>query len=184
MHSDSPPAASMARERRFLNLFLPYSVRTESVDVDYAQVMQRFLARNHTVIAFEVKALLGTVKRQYRLTATSDTVRVAGPYGYKAWTMQTTIAITPAGHLSVLTIWTYPHYRLTLAVIAVLVLISVFAIAASMPLAPLFPLGLFAPLLYGAIVVATKIEAAAIAGLVRGVACDTVHREEAQAAEP
>jgi hypothetical protein len=176
MHSDSPPAASMARERRFLNLFLPYSVRTESVDVDYAQVMQRFLARNHTVIAFEVKALLGTVKRQYRLTATSDTVRVAGPYGYKAWTMQTTIAITPAGHLSVLTIRTHPHYRVTLAVIAALVLISVFAVAAGIPWAPLFPLAL----LYAAIVVATRIEAAAIAGLVRGVACDTVHREEAQ----
>jgi hypothetical protein len=157
-----------------LSRFLPYSAHTEVVGARHEQVVQRFLARDRARISMHANGLLMAVERQYHITATGATVRISGPHGYKAWTMQTTVAITPAGSQSLLSIWTYPHWRVALALIATLIVLGALAVVAGLLSVLLVPLMLFACFLYVFTVAATRIEALAIADLVGRLAHDDI----------
>lgn len=163
--------ASLARSLAWL---LPYSVRVEACTNDCALVAARFAAYNQRATTIDQPGLFFLAQRRYLVTADSHAIRIRGPYGYKAWTMQTVVGVTPTGNGSMLTIRTRLHWRITLALLEAFVVIGVFAVIVGMPAAPFFPLVFFAPFIYAATVVATKIEAAAIAQLVRRIA----HGEE------
>jgi hypothetical protein len=167
------PLANSWIARTFIWL-LPYSARVEACADDYARIHARFATYNQHATTIDRPGLLFLAQRRYVVTAYGHAIRIRGPYGYKAWTMQTVVAVTPTWNESTLLIRTWLHWRIALAIVEALVVVGIFAVIAGMPAAPFFPLVLFAPFIYAATVVATKIEAAAIAQLVRRIA----HGEE------
>jgi hypothetical protein len=167
------PLANPSRARS-LRWLLPYSVRVEACADDAARIQARFATYNQRATTIDQPGLFFLAQRRYIVTADDHAIRIGGPYGYKAWTMQTVVGVTPTGNGSMLLIRTWLHRRIALGILEAFVAVGIFAVLAGMPAAPFFPLVLFAPFIYAATVAATKVEAAAIAQLVRRIA----HGEE------
>jgi hypothetical protein len=163
------PLANPSRARS-LRWLLPYSVRVEACADDAARIQARFATYNQRATTIDQPGLFFLAQRRYIVTADDQAIRIRGPYGYKAWTMQTVVAVTPTGNGSTLLVRTWLHWRSVLSILAAFTVVGIFAVIGGMPAAPFFPLLFFAPFIYAATVAATKVEAAAIAGLVRRIA--------------
>jgi hypothetical protein len=154
-------------EHPMLALFLPYSVRTIVFAPDTAAIRMVFETNREPWRQVAVQALFMTVRRRYEVISSDEHIRVNGPYGNKAWTMTTLVIPALDEHGMLLTLRTVPHRRILLGFLAQLVFISICTMAVGVPGAPWSALIFFVPFLYVATVIATKVEAARIASLVR-----------------
>ncbi len=154
----------------FIVFFLPYYRRLERVDIPPYIIRDRFMVLQHKAVLDDVPGILSKHRMRYEIKFHDDVMRVQGPYGYRAWTMQTVVAVLWEGNSSVLDVRIYPHWRITLFLLLAVIFISVVSVALGFPFAPFFPLVFFVPFFYVALVVATKIEAATIEAIVRRLA--------------
>jgi hypothetical protein len=154
-------------EHPMLALFLPYSVRAVVFAHDTAAMRMVFEANREPWQQVAVQTLFMAVRRRYEVISSGEHIRINGPYGHKAWTMTTVVTPALDEHGMLLTLRTFPHRRIVLGFLAQLVFISICTMVVGVPGAPWFPLIFFVPFLYVPTVIATKVEAARIASLVR-----------------
>jgi hypothetical protein len=154
-------------EHPLFALFLPSCVQTVPCALDRAAMQNLFDPERKPWQQVAVQGLLMTAHRRYDVVSSGEQLHINGPYGNKAWTMTTLVTVARGEHGMLLTLRTSPHRRILLGFLLQLVFISICTIIVGVPWAPWFPLIFFVPFLFIATVIATQVEAARIATLVR-----------------
>jgi hypothetical protein len=154
----TPQTNSSWIDKPLIVFFLPYYRRVERFDIPSSVVVERFASLNNKSILSDTSGFLSVSRKRYDIKACEKGFCIRGPYGYRAWTMQTTIAVLSQGEGSVLDVRMRPHWSVFLITLPGLVFIIGFSLNTGFTESPLSTFLLFALFLYVASVVATKIE--------------------------